>query len=462
MPDIPRGGVATAWHMVLMKALGPRSTARANPYGEPRDHPWRIGPDRAASGLEATSPPPRDHELRREPEGPRSQRPRHEHELDTTHTPVLRTSHDPAVARTHAPPRPTGPSAEASGSAWSGTAMPPGVATEGRAPSDDIVARHERAPNGRGGDVSLDGRARHPPAEAERSLPRRHRDGCPITAASGRRRPKPTMVARRSSRTGCPSRCTRRCAPSPAEADEVDAHPRPSDARSPDRATAPSSTEAEASSASGSSRTGARVRPPRLPQRPKPPSDPRPLRSDGVPVRRPARHLLWPKPPEDQRQDAPGRCRVSWRQPRSDRSRNQAHDHHARTIRGHADGASPPRGRSCRQERCTALARRCPVTDVTPALRRTSPKRKPRHRRRTMPGDRGSSPPPTMRCRRELRTNPRHRLRCPSIEPAPPSRPKPPGRHLLDARTCPFATLVAPPPAEAEEDVIEGRAGGAR
>jgi hypothetical protein len=144
MPNIPRDGVATAWHMSSMKTSG----LEVDRTGEPARRPARPNMRRShrpcSSQIRSDVTATRARKVRRRPEGLRSLRPSRKR-TNTTH----RSSETARCCcrETRAIPRQTHPSAEASRLARSGAATPLGVATEGRAPSDDIAARNERALN---------------------------------------------------------------------------------------------------------------------------------------------------------------------------------------------------------------------------------------------------------------------------------------------------------------------------
>lgn len=92
-------------------------------------------------------PPPRDRET------PRARRPAQPEatsraRTDTTHTVLRKRTTSLPLERSRHLARPILPPKRRD-RAWLGTTMPPSVATEGRAPSDDIAARNERALNKR-------------------------------------------------------------------------------------------------------------------------------------------------------------------------------------------------------------------------------------------------------------------------------------------------------------------------
>jgi len=222
MTDSPRCSVATAWLHDIDEDPGSKSTVRANPRGEPRDQCTRAITSCASQsrGGVATTRRPRD------AASPKACAARdHIASANRYNTHRASKPHDVAAARTLATPRPTDPRAEASRQAWVGTTMPPGVATEGRAPSDDIAARNEHALNKRSrrrcpSNVVVSARRPQPPRTSHaarrtgaRSLPRR----IP--------RPKPKETARQLP-DGVPE-IRRRCSASPAETGETVALPRP-------------------------------------------------------------------------------------------------------------------------------------------------------------------------------------------------------------------------------------------
>jgi len=276
MTDSPRCSVATAWLHDIDEDPGSKSTVRANPRGEPRDQCTRAITSCASQsrGGVATTRRPRD------AASPKACAARdHVASANRYNTHCASKPHDVAAARTLATPRPTDPYAEASRQAWVGTTMPPGVATEGRAPSDDIAARNEHALN------------------------KRSRRRCPSNVVVSARQPKPPRTSHAAVRTGARSPPRRISRPKPKEtarqlSDGVpEMTPKvlglPSrnrrdgctsaPARVPDRLRCVTRSGRNRSELDGSCvRTGARLPKPRHPPGPKPGKDPQQLRPDGA------------------------------------------------------------------------------------------------------------------------------------------------------------------------------------